>query len=554
MKSFYFLLFSLFTITSFSQSYFQTLPESSYVANRNSVATQIVATIPYQGYDEVQSYFGEGEYEIFIDTVDGILDNPIIVLDGFDPGDSRDIGGLYNSLNFDGDNLADILRSEGFDIVVLNAPLYSTDGKDIDGGADYIQRNAMVLIELIDFLNNEKVGEEELVVLGPSMGGLIARYGLAFMEQNGMFHETRLYISFDSPHRGANIPVSLQYLINYLAQEIGDPDALAIVEGVLNSPAAKEMLVDHLLGHLLAGSTYLQDPSLLLPIGAPDFREAFQTELDALGFPEQVRNVTMINGSGQGETTGTAGMQVVDTNLDLGNFITADVILHFTPIASQTNNVTTFESFIAGFPLDLFEADAESFSTTDGVDSSPGGTSNISSALGGAGGGNPVIQAFIDALDQDDFSFIPAISALAIDNEEDWFAIPDIGGIHNSEFANTYIPDENEPHVTVTQESADFALDEIRNPVLDITEVDINNRYFLVRNPVSHEIEIRLNASLNYSNIELVVYAISGQQLIHQEIQHADREISIPHSLSAGMYLLNIQDNDGSYSLKFVVK
>ena len=47
------------------------------------------------------------------------------------------------------------------------------------------------------------------------MGGLIARYGLSFMEQNSMNHETRLYISFDSPHLGANIPVSFQYLINY---------------------------------------------------------------------------------------------------------------------------------------------------------------------------------------------------------------------------------------------------------------------------------------------------------------------------------------------------
>jgi len=554
MKPIYYVLFSLFSVTAFSQSYFQTPPSSSYVANRTNVATQIVASIPYQGYDEAQSYFGEGEYEIFIDTVDGILDNPIIVLDGFDPGDSRDIGGLYNSLNFDGQNLADILRSEGFDIVILNAPQYSTNGKDIDGGADYIQRNAMVLIEMINFLNDEKVGEEELVVLGPSMGGLIARYGLAFMEQNGMFHETRLYISFDSPHRGANIPVSLQYLINYLAQEFGDPDALAIVEGVLNSPAAKEMLVDHLLGHLLAGSTYLQDPSLLLPIGAPDFREAFQTELDALGFPEQVRNVTMINGSGLGETTGTTGMQVVDTNLDLGNFITADVILHFTPTAGQTNNVTTFESFIAGFPLDLFEADAESFSTSDGVDSSPGGTSNISDALGGAGGTNPVIQAFIDALDQDEYSFVPTISALAIDNEDDWFAIPDIGGIHNSAFVNTYIPNENEPHITVTQESADFALDEIRNPVLDITEHVLSDKYLLVKNPVSHEIRIKLNADLTYDSVELAGYNISGQQLFLREIQNPTREISIAHTLSAGIYLLNIQDTEGSYTLKFVVK
>ncbi|MCW8982334.1 MAG: hypothetical protein OQJ83_13200, partial [Altibacter sp.] len=317
MKYYCLLFCSFVSLSAISQSYFQKKPTSTPIVHR-SVVTPIVATIGYQGYDETQAYFGEGEYEIFLDLVDGTLDKPIIVLDGFDPGDSRDITGLYNSLNFDGQNLADIVRNEGFDIVVLNAPAYTTDGKAIDGGADYIQRNAMVLIALIDLLNDQKVGDEELVILGPSMGGLVARYALSYMEQNSLDAETRLYISFDSPHRGANIPISLQYLINYLAQETGDPDAQAIVDNVLNSPAAKEMLYDHLLGHLQAGSDYLQDPSKLLPIGAPDFRDAFQAELDALGFPQNVRNVTMVNGSGQGTTTGMAGMQVVDTTLDLG--------------------------------------------------------------------------------------------------------------------------------------------------------------------------------------------------------------------------------------------
>jgi len=269
MRILYVSLFCLITLSSFSQTYFLGENNNTPINNR-SVITPIVASIDYQGYDETQAYFGEGEYEIFIDNVDGILDKPIIVLDGFDPGDGRNITGLYNSLNFGGQNLADILRNEGFDIVILNAPQYTTNGKDIDGGADYIQRNAMVTIELINLLNDLKVGNEELVLLGPSMGGLIARYALSFMEQNSMDPETRLYISFDSPHRGANIPISLQYLINYLAQQLGDPTAVTLVDQVLNSPAAKEMLYDHLNAHLLAGSTFEQDPTKLLPEGAPN--------------------------------------------------------------------------------------------------------------------------------------------------------------------------------------------------------------------------------------------------------------------------------------------
>ena len=233
MKNIYLFLFVLLTYTSYSQT--------------------VTATISYQGYDETQAYFGQGEYQIYLDNVDGVLDKPIILLDGFDPGDARGFDGLYAALDFDGGNLADTLRDEGFDLVALNAPVYTTDGKDIDGGADYIQRNAMVLIEMINQINAQKVGEEELVIIGPSMGGLIARYALAYMEENSMEHQTRLYISFDSPHLGANVPVSLQYLINYFAKAQDSPEAQAAIDASLNSPASKEMLIDHYLGHLADG-------------------------------------------------------------------------------------------------------------------------------------------------------------------------------------------------------------------------------------------------------------------------------------------------------------
>ena len=551
MKKIYLLLFTFISTTAFSQSSFMKKAESNFVPNR-TVVTPIVATIGYQGYEETQAYFGEGEYEIFLDNLNGVLNKPIIVLDGFDPGDSRDIGGLYNSLNFDGDNMADILRDEGFDIVILNAPQYNTNGKDIDGGADYIQRNAFVLIELINLINAQKVGEEELVVFGPSMGGLIARYALSYMEQNSLDPETRLYISFDSPHRGANIPITLQYLINYLAESVGDPDAQAIVASVLNSPAAKEMLIDHMLAHFLPGSSFEQDPTKLLPEGAPNFRDAFQAELDALGFPLEVRNVSMVNGSGQSVSTGTAGMQVVDTNLDLGNFVTADVRLHFMPEANQSINITHFESFLLGIPVDLFEADGTSFSTSDGVDSSPGGISNISNALGGAGG-NQVIQDFIDALDQDEFSFIPTISALAIDNEDDWYVAPDIGGIHNSSFVNFFIPVLNESHVEVTPDNAQFALDEIRQGALGVGEVTLAQKYQLVQNPVGDRIQIKLNPSVSNGNLEITVYTISGQQVFDQKLSQPAQEISLDHSLRTGVYILNIKDTDGFYNLKFIV-
>lgn len=543
------LLFSslfLFVVTlSFSQSIFQKAPDPSMYPQRGNVLP-ITATIPYQGYDETQAYLGEGEYEIFLDNLDGVLDQPIIILDGFDPGDSRDIGGLYASLSFGGQNLADILRDEGYDIVVLNAPQYTTGGKDIDGGSDYIQRNAFVLISLIQEINAQKVGDGELVVLGPSMGGLIGRYALAYMEQNSLESETRLFISFDSPQRGANIPISLQYLINYFGQEIGDPTALAIIDNVLNSPAAKEMLVDHLAGHLLPGSNSELDPTKLLPFGAPDFRDAFQAELDALGFASNVRNVAMINGTDLGTTIGTPGMTVVDTNISVDTFTSVDISLNFTPEASQTITVTDVTAFFIGIPVGGFEAEAQSPSTNDGVDASPGGTASISGALGGAG--NPILDDFIAALQQDTYSFIPTMSSLAIDTP-DWFATPNLA---DSPFVNFYIPSTNEDHVTVTAASAQFALDEIRLPLVGIDDNQLDLGIYLLENPIQNTIRLGINGAQN--NLDLKLYSITGQLLAEKTFTNPGGGIAWEQNLQSGFYMLNVTDGNLQQTLKIVVK
>lgn len=519
------------------------------IANRGALAT-IVANEAYQGFDEPQAYFGEGEFEIFLDFLDETLDRPIIILDGFDPGDQRDITGLYNSLEFDGQNMADLLRAEGYDIVILNQPVYTTEGYEIDGGADFIQRNGLVLAALIEFLNAEKVGDEELVVLGPSMGGLIGRYGLAWMEANSLDHETRLFISFDSPHKGANIPISIQYLINYLAEDSGDPDATAIVDQVLNSPAAKQMLLDHYSAHLLNGSTFEQDPNKLLPDGAENFRDEFQAELDALGFAQNVRNVAMINGAGDGTTSGTPGMEVVNTTLDLGPLITADVAIHFTPEASQTNNVAQFDTFVAGFPAGSFGADAQSTPESDGVDSAPGGTSNFSDALEG-GAGNPVIEQFIEALNQDQFCFIPTLSALAID-EADWFAPVDIGGTHSTPFVNYYIPPTNEDHVDVTAESAAFAIEEILQGSLGQEDV-LSQAFRLEQNPVSGLFNLRTEAWMHGRLLAFEWFASTGQ-LIGSSSLTATSVMQLTAPRASGVYLLRISTDVGATTLKVVVR
>lgn len=548
MKKFYFLLIVLTAQVSFAQIRFQNIPEGAQYPER-TVSETLIANIGYQGYDETQPYFGQGEYEIFLDTYNGVLNKPIIILDGFDPGDSRSIGDIYAGLSFGGQNFADVLRSEGFDIIILNAPVYTTDGKLIDGGADYIQRNAMVLIALIEQLNADKVGEEELVVLGPSMGGLVARYGLAYMENNSMDTETRLFISFDSPHRGANIPISIQYLINYFAEEVGDVTAQQVVDQLLKSPAAKEMLVDHLDGHLLAGSTYEQDPAKLLPEGAPGFRNEFQAELDNLGFPSNTRNVTIINGSGIGATTGSPGMTIVDTNLEVDATTSVDVALKFTPEAGETNTAIDVTVNFFGFPVSNYQALSKSPTTTDGVDSAPGGTGSISDALGD-GGGNQVLIDFINALQQDLYSFIPTMSALAIDTP-DWFATPNLS---DSPFEAFSIPDENQPHGTMTPVNIQFTLDEIRNGVVGISENQFDSGFILAQNPVKNTIDIAVMGNTSVEKMTTTIYSITGQRLMEQTWSNPQQEIVWNHNLAGGIYLLKLDNGTSVQTIKMLVE
>ncbi len=126
---------------------------------------------------------------------DGIFDRPLIVAEGFDIGQNVSLDDL------EADYYASLapFRSAGYDLVLL----------DYWDARTYLQNNANVLIELINQVNQTKVGNFPLVVLGESMSGLIARYALRTMENNGQPHHVGHFISFDSPHQGANLPVGI---------------------------------------------------------------------------------------------------------------------------------------------------------------------------------------------------------------------------------------------------------------------------------------------------------------------------------------------------------
>lgn len=179
------------------------------VLNEYSKRT-ISASIPYLGH--------YGSATIYIRYANGgnTITKPLIVAEGFDTGV------ILNPEQEAGDNNIDTflrtlsssfnLRSEmsSYDIIYV----------DWNNGVDFIQRNAFVFEEVIKWVNQNKVGSEKNVILGQSMGGLIARYALRDIEINRNFnHDTRLYISHDTPHLGANAPLSIQYSARHLRNQ-----------------------------------------------------------------------------------------------------------------------------------------------------------------------------------------------------------------------------------------------------------------------------------------------------------------------------------------------
>ncbi len=210
----------------------------------------------------------------------------------------------------------------GYDVMFL----------DFEDGADYIQRNAFVLEELIKKVNATKISpkidkknpslnqnfKHENIIVGASMGGQIARYALADMERNKEEHCTRMYISFDSPQQGANIPLALQGGAWFFS-EIGLNRKLW---ESLNYPAAKQMLIEHLTNAVDKGHIKLEvgDYSEAINTSLPPnpLRTAYMSEIANLGYPQKTQNLAISCGSKIAtpqDGNFAAGANVFDYNL-----------------------------------------------------------------------------------------------------------------------------------------------------------------------------------------------------------------------------------------------
>lgn len=558
-------------------------------------------------YSGATSFAGMGEYEVFLGAGNTDITKPIIVIDGFDPSDTRGISDIYDLLTYTDtngatQNLADRIRAEeDFDIIVLNLPQYlrlsdntlqlvstvtDTNGDMIidesdypagstlvDGGADYIERNAMILVELINTINSQKVGNEQNVIIGPSMGGLISRYALNYMENEAsQNHDTRLWISFDSPHLGANVPIGFQHLFNYLAYGldvwVGDfsvESLRPIVDGMLKSPAARQMLTDHMEAHLQSGQIAEFDTNIVLPTAHP-FNGLFFDRMNNLttsGFPENLRKISIINGSGNGipyqdKNGGNVlpGRQVLDAFIENVALLT-DAYLkvwytHEANVNDEVSNIWIDAPFLCFCDINA-AADSRSQTYSHGIDAAMGGLFDLGALSGSFTGGDPTIDAFFMNLQTDYFNFIPTISAMALKNQNDWYAIPNPNNgatVNESPFDAWYMPTTNEGHVVLTDPNAQFAWNEIVSPTLNIQSEIQNNYIQLAENPIKNILKLLIKKPID--KLAISMYDISGRKIFETKETSIESTLEIPISLQGGMYLLHLQ-YEGIKEIKKVI-
>lgn len=255
--------------------------------------------VPLTADDSYLGEFGQGWITVDYANSDLKLHKPLIVVEGFDPGyllnpelefGQTDFNSFLGQLNGSA-QLQNLLQgnNQQYDIIYV----------DWRRGADYLQRNAYLLERVIRWVNEQKAIDgsiEPNVVLGQSMGGVIARWALRDMENRSLNHQTRLFISWDSPQQGANVPLAYQHASRHAASLfiqsgipatflLGGASAIRMARNALSLadyPAAKQMLYNRVLSN---GSL---DNSA---------HNTWQTELANKGYPLQCRNVAVSNGS-----------------------------------------------------------------------------------------------------------------------------------------------------------------------------------------------------------------------------------------------------------------
>ena len=484
----------------------------------------VAATIPYN------AQYGSGEAYVYLADGHTAITNPVVVLEGFDIDNSMNWDELYALLN--DENLIETLRDCGYDAVVFN----------FDDSTDPIQVNAFAAVELLGAVQSMLLPQQRFALVGASMGGLVARYALAYMETNAIPHQVATYISFDTPHKGANVPLGIQYWLVFFESESADA---AFLLGQLNSPAARQMLVYH-----------YTDPPQGTPSADP-LRATFESELSALGgYPSLPRKVAVSNGSGGMQDQGfSAGDQIIDYNYSVPLLTTIAGNVWAVPDNASTR---IFEGVFYVLFVDNRSQDV-TVSGTLPYDNAPGGWRASMAQMDSTEAPFGDIVAL-----HANHCFIPTISALDLATADPFYDVAgDPALLDLTSFDEVYFPANNQPHVDVTPENAVWLTGEIKDtpsavPTIIARSVSLSQNY---PNPFNPSTTIRFALS-GPVHVRLSIFDALGRRValvidrvvpegVHDAVWDGNADDGTP--AATGVYFYRLTTPHSSHTRKMVL-
>ncbi|MET9380329.1 hypothetical protein ABZY09_04390 [Streptomyces sp. NPDC002928] len=356
---------------------------------------------------------------VFLGAGNREITRPVIIADGFNLGRSE-LDKLYQFLDGGEYPFLTELHRRGRDVILLGFEERTASIMDNAQAAE------AVIMETI----GRRVGSTPLVVGGFSMGGMVTRYALAKMETQRMDHQTAVYFSYDTPHRGATIPVGVQAFSYFIPFPGND------FERQMNSDAARQMLWQH----------YDKDTG---KIQVAKERKDFLAALNRFGgWPQIPRKIAVANGRADG--------------IGLPDVTPGEVALRLDKIYPGTTFYTqaqgddvTVAYLYRKFP------EAEDTITTDSfpeLDGAPGGTLHTYKILADA---MKKFGATVD-LRHEYVCFVPTVSAVAIrdiEKQDDLYAkIKDLDA-GESELDDFLCSSTTTEHTVVTEELGSWLID-----------------------------------------------------------------------------------------------
>lgn len=456
--------------------------------------------------DGIDHYYG-----VWLGCENDAIRKPIMVVEGYDidnhrflssnttlncdPKEDRNDNDLYELMNVNG--MADNLRKDGFDLIILN----------YGDGTLSLEDKAKVVVALINEINLKLIQEgsyHEIILLGPSEGAVVSRFALAQMEENSINHRVKLFVSFDGPHQGANTPLSLQCYFQFLDLSFprpGEPLIHLIISYLMRDKLIKPVMdiisakpTRQLLTNNITDPTHIEHNNFYNSLNSLNFN---------YGYPRSSRNVAMTEGSLTGQSQGFEPSAFLFQYI-LGTPSVLDPILKLYVEGNGfalPNDDNYFHPLFSGYTekrvgiFNFLYFQLSIGTKNKPFDNAPGGNQLFTYGIKKELSSDPLLDYFTSATIHTDSNypsenFIPLISSLDIKNTDDLFldlsqiigqdglAFKDIDYSTNfSPFDAIYAEPENKLHVIcgLTPGIIQFTLDEIMPKDLFLQNRIVNN-------------------------------------------------------------------------------